>query len=354
MYFCEYLPRLGQVSIYLDTPDPVNKIKELKFEKNTLHITNTSVHKILLPNLYQSDTAEEISQTQLLIKNIVHNNNELVIRINAAAPQLSNSATSFMSLSSGSQLWSVKDLLDKTPRSAAKVNEFRFLCASCGAEVVDSKNFKFGEMPLEFWHELMDFWHCHKPHEEHHNHNDKNYNGKLAPKPGFVYIGASYLLVTSKLKDCKHCHFQLGETDNEGTTKLHKWNLKLAYGDQIESYSPYLFVYHTVLDKINSAGLRKFSIVQSGSDKGIKIWISAVGLNICINGIRHSNALKLLYTCSTKKGDDDVLEVSDAVWHSFTSKLKQVTMSIPQNSREVEMMEEEVKQTFNVGYLFPS
>lgn len=354
MYLCEYLPRLGQISIYLETPDPVNRIKGLKFDNNTLYIKNSSDHVILLPDVGNLNTADNMPKTDLLIKNIVHNNNELVIRINATSPQSSNSTSSFMALSSGSQLWSVKDLLEKTPKSATKVNEFRFLCAKCENEIVDSTKLKFGEMPLEFWHELMDFWHCHKPHEEHHNHNDKNYNGKLSPKPGFVYIGASYLLLASQSVQCNSCHFQLGESDNgNSATKLHKWNLKLAYGDLIETYPPYLFVYHSVIDKINSAGLRKFAIVQKGSEQGIKIWISAVGLNICIDGARHSNALKLLYKNSCKQDDDDILEVPDAVWQSFTSILEEVTLSIPENSRIVEMVEEGAKQIFKMGYLFP-
>lgn len=355
MYLCEYLPRLGQTTIYLETPDPVNRIKELKFENNSLYIKNTSEHNVLLPDLDQPDPADSFSQSKPIIRNIVHNDNELVIRMNAAAPQSSKSTSSFMNLSSGSQLWSVKDLLEKTPKSASKVNEFRFLCANCDAEIVNSKEFKFGDMPLEFWHELMDFWHCHKPHEEHHNHNDKNYDGKLALKPGFVYIGSSYILFNSESNQCKNCHYELGDADvGNTTTKLHKWNLKLEYGNQIETYPPYIFVYHSVLDKINSAGMRKFVIVEKGSDNGIKIWISAVGLNICINGARHSNALKMLYISSSPKSDDDVLEVPGAVWHSFTTNLEEVTLKIPKNSRVADIVEEGVKQTFLVGYLFPN
>lgn len=354
MYLCEYLPRLGQVTIFLDTEDTVNKIKSLKFESNTLYVQNSSLHPIVLPDLHSGSTDPSKTLPQLQIKSILHNETELVIRINATASQITSSGSSFMSLSSACQLWSVKDLLDKTPKSGTKVNKFLFLCASCDSEIFDSVNYKFGEMPLEFWHELMDFWHCHKPHEDHHNQNEKNYNGKLVPRPDFIYIGASYLLMKSSTSVCHNCGCELGEIDlANDIAKFHKWNLKLAYANKVESFSPHLFVYHTVLDRINSAGLRKFSVSQLGSNSCIIIWISAVGLDICLNGIRHSAALKLLYKDGDIKPDDDVLEVPSLVLTSFKNHLYEVNINLPQKSCTMEMVEQGEKRLFKVAYLFP-
>lgn len=353
MYLSEYLPRLGQVSIYIDAPDPLGRITGLRFANNTLYLKSSQELALRLPDLSDGSIGStSTSSGQLVIKSIAHDDLHLVIRINATKPAVTNGVTSFMNLASGSQLWSVKDLLEKTPKTSSKANDFEFLCAHCGSRVLNSIDYKFGEMPLEFWHELMDFWHCHKPHEEHHNHNDKNYNGKLKPKDGFVYIGSSYLLLNSTISACQQCSFSLGDVDlGTGTAKLHKWNLKLAYADHIESYPPHLFVYHSVMDKINSAGLRKFTVTRKDLDLSMRIWISAVGLNICLNGERHSDTLKVLYRETSVESADDVLEVPDVVWASFHQLLQDTTMKLPEKSRKMEMLEEERKLEFQVGYL---
>lgn len=353
MYLCEYLPRLGQVSIYLDTPDQVNQIRSLKFNNSTLYLQNTQSHDLLLPSLGQDSSGP--LKTELQIRDMVHDGSQLVIRINATTPQVSNSGAGFMSLSSGCQLWSVKDLSKKTPKLEDNVNHFQFVCRNCSSEVINSTDYKFGEMPLEFWHELMDFWHCHKPFEERHNHNDKDYNGKLVAKPGFVYTGSTYLLLRSFKDSCQKCGFRLGETDKEDSTvKLHKWNLKLTYAHRTETFAPYLYVYHAILDKINSAGIRKFFVTQKNTEANIIVWVSGVGLNVCLSGKQHSNALKILYEKSLVKEDEDFLEVPSIVWSSFTKLLKDTTAQLPLKTRHIEMVEEGIKSDFKLAYLFPS
>lgn len=354
MYLSEYLPRLGQVSFYIDTPDSVGKITELKFTENTLYLKNSQDHILRMPDLVTSSGSPNTVSLdhQLVIKSIVHDELQLVIRLNATKPVISNSAANFMNFASGTQLWSVRDLLEKTPKTSNRANAFEFVCANCNSKVLDSTEYKFGEMPLEFWQELMDFWHCHKPHEEHHNYNDKNYNGKLTPKTGYVYIGSSYLLLKAAVSTCKKCSFYLGDVDVAlETTKLQKWNLKLTYANNIESFPPYLFVYHSVMDKINSAGLRKFTVTQKDLELGLRIWISAVGLNICLDGECHSDTLKVLYRETPTKSADDLLEVPKVVWASFQELLLGTTNKLPTRSRSMELLDEGERFNFLVGYL---
>ncbi|KAK6464023.1 HECT-like ubiquitin-conjugating enzyme-binding-domain-containing protein [Scheffersomyces coipomensis] len=98
-------------------------------------------------------------------------------------------------MSQTSQRWSCKDLKVKTPKSeVGNYNEFTFNCSTCEYVIIDSKDFKFLDMPSEFWYELMDYWHCHKP--DNHDHHEKNYNGSLKPpNDKTIVIGSNYLLV---------------------------------------------------------------------------------------------------------------------------------------------------------------
>lgn len=355
MYLCEFLPRLGQVSIYVETPHPLKLITGIKFEENTLCISNPDENLILLPRLTGSQQGI-VNDQHLTIKSISHDKNQLSLRLEMPAAIRVASSSTFMTMAAENQLWSVRDLLLKTPKSNSNVNQFRFECAECGTEVLDSESSKFGEMPLEFWHELMDFWHCHKPHEEHHNHNDKNYNGKLLLKPGFTYIGASYLLVTGDRSVCSKCSLELGTFDQTNdSTKISKWNLKLTYADKIEEYPPYLLVYHSILDRINSAGVRKISVSSVG-DKTccLDIWITAVGINISINGKQYDNTLKTLYKFTSRAREDDVLEVPSVVWKSFERHLKSMTESMPRELHNLKISEEGIDEMFNVAYLVPS
>ncbi|KAK8197221.1 HECT-like ubiquitin-conjugating enzyme-binding-domain-containing protein [Phyllosticta capitalensis] len=63
------------------------------------------------------------------------------------------------------------------------------------------------DLPNENWAEMMDFWHCHKPHE--HNHGSHNHEGeekgyaasnKLTARKGVGYVDLAYLLLAEE--DC--------------------------------------------------------------------------------------------------------------------------------------------------------
>ncbi|RKP28455.1 hypothetical protein METBISCDRAFT_25053 [Metschnikowia bicuspidata] len=346
MYLCEYLPRLGQVTIYIHTTDAVNKITGLRFENNTLYLQNSRTHALVFP-------PSAVLPEDVEIRSIIHDGLQLVVRVSVPAPAPHPDTSAFMTLASHTQRWSVRDLLAKTPALETHVNDFRFVCASCDAPVLSSADYKFGDMPLEFWHELMEFWHCHKPHQPHPEKAGRTYDGTLLPRAGFVYIGASYLLLAAAPTHCPACAAPLGEPDpNSGATKLRKWNLALAYADRRETYAPHLFVYHAVLDKINSAGLRKFAVAPQGSADGLCVWISAVGLSVCLDGARHADALKALYRPGAVAAEDDVLEVPLEVWDSFQQHLAETNARLPEASRQVEMAEGGKKATFRVAYLF--
>lgn len=93
----------------------------------------------------------------------------------------------------------------------------RLQCLNCDAWLVDVDQIReWRDLPNENWAEMMDFWHCHKPHEhegEGHEHDEngttpavdgKGYSAsnKLSAQPGIGYIGLSYFLLAEG--DCRN------------------------------------------------------------------------------------------------------------------------------------------------------
>ena len=90
-------------------------------------------------------------------------------------------------------------------------------CWRCGTEVVDFEGEdgvrEWRDLPNENWAEMMDFWHCHKPHE-HGNGEEcgpdgeavdrKGYSAsnKLEAKKGLGYVSLSYFILAAE--DCKN------------------------------------------------------------------------------------------------------------------------------------------------------
>ena len=91
----------------------------------------------------------------------------------------------FMSLPEGK--WSKKELIES--------KGFRILCLTCRTDIINEQNcFKINEMPSEFWMELMDYWHCHKPHDiSKENEYSVRYNS-LKPLKGEILLGSAFFL----------------------------------------------------------------------------------------------------------------------------------------------------------------
>ena len=55
-------------------------------------------------------------------------------------------------------------------------------CRNCGCEIVQQGRVKsWKDLPSENWAEMMEFWHCHKPHDHGHEHH----NGDALSKRGY-------------------------------------------------------------------------------------------------------------------------------------------------------------------------
>lgn len=344
MYVAEYLPRLSQVSIKLEFPEDTKCITVLGIRRSNLFIQAANTYTIPLP-IQQASSLEQAKIGAISIKNGIMSIN---LSVGSSGAELEDS--SFMSLSkSDNQKWSVKDLVKKTPKDKNNINEFSFCCARCDEVIIESRTMRFLDMPSEFWHEMMDFWHCHKPHEHYHNDNDKNYNGKLVPAAGNVHIGSSYLLTTDRPTECPKCGTTLGVKE-DNCVRIYKWNVKLKYSSITETFPAYAFVFYTLLDKVNASAIRKLSL-KSGSSS-LNVWVSNLGLNVSVTDTMVlTNALKILYMENPEKLEDEVLEVPQEVYTSFIEQLRYLNCKLPPGSNTSLISEKDALEIYYITYL---
>jgi hypothetical protein len=108
------------------------------------------------------------------------------------------------------------DAANQVPWNGAAISQSRGInCEQCRKSLVNTKTVPmWQDLPHDDWAEMMDLWHCHKPHDEP-NGNDENAgvgkgysaaNGGVKAMPGMGYVGISYVLVS--------------ETDTKTTVKV--------------------------------------------------------------------------------------------------------------------------------------
>jgi hypothetical protein len=99
------------------------------------------------------------------------------------------------------------------PWGAEEMKGKTIVCAKCDAEIVRTGEVRgWKDLPREDWAEMMDFWHCHKPHE--HDANDhghgKGYpaHERLRAQRDAGLVGLTYFLLSpANLKDTTVSHF---------------------------------------------------------------------------------------------------------------------------------------------------
>lgn len=340
MYLCEYLPRLNTISITVDFPEEIKEITGLSLKGGKVYIKTSKEYILELP----------ISEVDLQLQILKKTSHDTLL-ISFKCPNKSQS-NNFMNLLEN-QLWSCKDLL-KTPKDDRNRNIFLFKCNKCDCKIIDSTSIKrFSDLPSEFWSEMMDFWHCHKPHT--HQPHNKNYNGDITPQEDLIIIGNYYFLLNKKQpisslnvnnnKVYCNCGNVLGETTTTAI-KIFKWTLVLEYNSNIERYPSYLYVYNILLDKINLYATRKVFV------NNYLIWIFNIGIDVTFQDVKLLNGLKVLY-CKTDNKDvsDEQIIVDKEIFEAFLNELNEINKLFPAQGRLVQMKEDDTFVNYNISYI---
>ncbi|KAF9633706.1 hypothetical protein BFW01_g4600 [Lasiodiplodia theobromae] len=160
---------------------------------------------------------------------------------------------------------------------------------------------KWMDLPNENWAEMMDFWHCHKPHEHHlsgHTHTrdgvgkEKGYaaSNRIMAKKGVGYVDLAYLLLTEEdclgvqpskstspsdsaaerqQLTCSSCKTIVGVTDPRAEGwRIWKWSIAATPKDSTtntKTYSLRKWVAAQLLYLIENQAVRKFTVMaESG------------------------------------------------------------------------------------------
>lgn len=354
MYLAEYLPRVETVVIAVE--DAGGELT-LAVDKaaSSLTVGGQVVALPLAPN------------TAVALVNLGRRDGTITValKVEATQTQLPVVAASFMNYSTPSLAssafvprWLVRDLKNKTAQRAGK-NQFEFECALCRTPLVSGDTHVFFDLPSELWLEMMEFWHCHKPHVNLGDLAEKlHFQGAL--KPGSereVIVATSHLLVrrdragTIGVRDaacvCRQCHATLGHYveelshyDREMYFRLNKWALVLAYSGVEESYPPYLYVYNLLMERINLLAVRRFVI-----NKSLLVWVINVGVNVATVGGVYHNALKVA-TRAAEHDDGDELELPPAIYEDFTLRLRDIAAQLPPAARRLNLKHDAFEVSF--------
>lgn len=238
------------------------------------------------------------------------------------------------------QRWMKKDL-DAHP--------FSLDCRECGTKLITSeKCLRVSEMPSEFWAELMDYWHCHKPLTSDSVGVDRY--AKLVPLSGEVLLGSSSFFFGSdwpssalqfddETVKCSVCCKSLGHITAEKLYEIKKWDVKLARNGVLETFPPELHVATALLNSINANATRIVRLTCEDNSQQLLLWLFAVGTNVSYTGSDTlQNCMKVYFKNieggfqtdgKSKSQNTDEIKVPAVAYSRFVYNLKEVHSQLP-------------------------
>lgn len=205
------------------------------------------------------------------------------------------------------------------------------------------------EMPSEFWTELMDYWHCHKPNTVTSEFYSLKKNS-LRPCLNEILIGESFfqaleetLACSVTVKDCSvlcaECGGLLGRPVNDHMYKLYKWKLRLTRkGFSEEIFPPAQEIISIVLN-CTKANSTRYMLLKS-EKKQLLIWLFALGSEVTLgNNKILKGCLKIFYTTDVHlkiglKTNIEEEEVNLIPFENFICSLKDVNRILPTSKRK--------------------
>ncbi|QHS74366.1 putative polyadenylation protein SPAR_J03180 [Saccharomyces paradoxus] len=229
---------------------------------------------------------------------------------------------------------------------------FSIECLNCKQQIISKNNCQvLNNMPSEFWFELMDYWHCHKPDME----KGGSYSRfeTLKPSENEILIGSSYFQGTpATLKNvaigknsdrvlCKKCSVVLGQVTADSLYKLHKWKLQLIHSGNTHKFPPECDITLSLINIVKANSCR-YALVKSG-EESLLVWIFSVDIGVTLTGNKNfKRTMKLLYTknvstinqCLDRQVVEE-LDFQEIPFNAFYSSLQNGNALLPSNMKQL-------------------
>jgi ubiquitin-protein ligase E3 D len=212
----EILPNIRQANLYASLNSPRNEHTRIEIGSDKKTVTVS--HKEHSASVYLSTEINGLTQ----LDDPTGSDRELSARL-ALAHTVDLSSQSEISIGNGAP-WSAKDL---GPTA-------RIRCRSCSVEVLlPNVRLQYKDLPSEHWAEMMELWHCHRPHDHtpQDTHetadcaaNSKGYGSltKLTASADTVYVDISTFL----LAESSCTNIQVGSLQFLSTVWLLRSNMR--------------------------------------------------------------------------------------------------------------------------------
>lgn len=301
-YTAQYLSRISSISLLLYTPLPsvyTPKCITFPYLSNTnitLHYTNNAHIQITLPAKFK----EIYSRSKIDLTN-VPDQAHITLSIKTVDANLVIPAHEADGIKRGPKFYSASSQDVLVPWNHIALTQlssncldgnmsddhrWSMSCAVCRTPIIPNCGTTiqtWKALPSETWAEMMDFWHCHKPHNDNHKdheHSHTQFNkayavSKFIPSPNSAMVGVSYILFhisnipnisvpSSNLNrpgnflQCQKCQTTIGVQDTDTSYKLWKWNL--SFNSKV--IPPFFYVSAIINELITSHAVYNFAISQ--------------------------------------------------------------------------------------------
>ncbi|EPS40864.1 hypothetical protein H072_5224 [Dactylellina haptotyla CBS 200.50] len=366
LFFCELLSNIKQVSVSIDSPDGHSQPSSVHLHASRRALTvsfGPDISHVILPVPIDYPS-------RVLATSTTHR---------LPASQAFLSSTSFDAIADSPPVpWDASTL----------TAEASIHCTTCTSRIIPSLRIrKWKNLPSEHWADLMDLWHCHKPHDEKGHADGGKYAGvgRILAEPSLGLVDPMYFLLSrddceniacekhvgtneADTITCQTCEAPLGIVDAKSDgIRLMKWSLLLGCGqesssnegdgDRLESYTMVQWLSAHLLFLVDNTGQRKL-LVKPGASllsqehldgsgrrteeaaEGVHVWVFNPNTVITRSGKpTPTRAVKVYYqNLGTKEeldrlGDIETVYLPGAIYERFKRDLEEVNMGMPKNLR---------------------
>ncbi|KAK6532929.1 hypothetical protein TWF281_007100 [Arthrobotrys megalospora] len=361
LYFCELLPNIKQVSVSIESQDgeiptsvglhPSKRALTVKYGLRTAHV--------MLPTPIDSPSITLTPAT--------------TYRLSASQTYLSSGE--YETFSSPVQ----------DPWDASFVfSECSLRCIACTTAIIPGGRIqKWKNLPSEHWADMMDLWHCHKPHNKNGTSEGSRYSGvgRIVAESAVGLVDPMYFLLRrddcenitfeqtrpneAETVTCQICNVPLGIVDAKADgIRLMKWSLSLGLGsfkengdEVLDSYTLSQWLSAHLQYLVDNTGQRKFLVKPGASilsqqhldgsgkrveeaSEGVHIWV--FNPNTLITRSQKptpARAVKVYYQTVRSKeevdglGDIETVYLPQAVYDQFGRLLEEGNASLPGDLR---------------------